>query len=59
VRAEVSFSPGRRAWLQVAKGEIVVGPHTMKMGDALAVTDEESVSVRSRAPSELLLFDMA
>jgi len=59
VEAIQPLSPGRRAWLQVAKGEIVVGPHTLKTGDALAVTDEHSVSVRSKAPSELLLFDMA
>jgi redox-sensitive bicupin YhaK (pirin superfamily) len=59
VEAIRPLSPGRRAWLQVAKGEIVVGPHTLKTGDALAVTDEDSVSVRSKAPSELLLFDMA
>jgi redox-sensitive bicupin YhaK (pirin superfamily) len=59
VEAIQPLSPGRRAWLQVASGEVVVGPHNLKAGDALAVTDEDSVSVRSKAPSELLLFDMA
>jgi quercetin 2,3-dioxygenase len=59
VEAIQPLAPGRRAWLQVAGGEVVVGPHVLRAGDALAVTDEDAVSVRSQAPSELLLFDMA
>jgi redox-sensitive bicupin YhaK (pirin superfamily) len=51
--------PGRKAWLQVAKGEVTVGEETLKAGDAAAITDVNQIQVRSRAPSEVLLFDMA
>ncbi|HVV28910.1 MAG TPA: pirin family protein [Rhizomicrobium sp.] len=50
---------GRKAWLQVARGEVVLGGETLKAGDAAAVTDQAEITVRSRAPSEVLLFDLA
>jgi redox-sensitive bicupin YhaK (pirin superfamily) len=51
--------PGRKAWLQVAKGEVMVGEETLNAGDAAAITDVSQIQVRSHAPSEVLLFDMA
>ncbi|HTQ13233.1 MAG TPA: pirin family protein [Rhizomicrobium sp.] len=53
------LEPGRRAWLQVAGGEVTAGPRRLKAGDALGVTDEAALAVRAHAPSEILLFDMA
>jgi len=53
------LAPGRRAWIQVAKGEITLGEETLKAGDAAAVTDQDKIALRSRAPSEVLLFDLA
>ena len=53
------IAPGRRAWLQVARGQVVLNDATLNSGDAAAVTDEECVMVRAREPSELLLFDLA
>jgi redox-sensitive bicupin YhaK (pirin superfamily) len=53
------IAPGRRAWLQVARGHVVLNDTSLLSGDAAAVTDEDSVMVRSREPSELLLFDLA
>ena len=50
--------PGRKAWLQVAKGEVSVGEERLKAGDAAAITDHEQISC-ARAPSEVLLFDLA
>jgi redox-sensitive bicupin YhaK (pirin superfamily) len=54
-----SLASGRRAWLQVARGEIQLDDQSLKAGDAAAITDQNSVTVRARAPSELLLFDLA
>jgi redox-sensitive bicupin YhaK (pirin superfamily) len=54
-----TLRPGRKAWLQVAKGEVSVGEETLKAGDAAALTDMTQIQVRSRAPSEVLLFDLA
>jgi quercetin 2,3-dioxygenase len=50
---------GRRAWIQVLRGEVSVGPHRLVAGDAVGVTDETTMSARAHAPSEILLFDMA
>ena len=53
------LAPGRRAWVQVAKGEIMLGEETLRAGDAAAVTDQDEVIFSSKAPSEVLLFDLA
>ncbi len=54
-----SLEQGRRAWIQVAKGEVEIGGEVLKAGDAAGITDESKISVRAKAPSEVLLFDMA
>src|SRR5471030_1118244 len=53
------LAPGRKAWLQVAKGEIRVDGETLKAGDAAAITDHTQIAVRSIEASEVLLFDLA
>jgi redox-sensitive bicupin YhaK (pirin superfamily) len=57
VRRELS--PGRHAWLQVARGKIAVNGCELRMGDGLAASDESSLEIRALAGSELLLFDLA
>jgi len=59
VEAIHDLAPGRKAWLQVAKGEVVVGDAVLKAGDAAAITDLAQVAVKSNAASEVLLFDLA
>ncbi len=59
VEAIHPLEQGRRAWLQVARGEVTVGDETLRAGDAAAITDLIQIAVRSRAPSEVLLFDLA
>lgn len=54
-----ALAHGRRAWIQVAKGEVAVGEEILKAGDGAAVTDQDQIAVRSKAPSEVLLFDLA
>ena len=54
-----TLAPGRRAWLQVAQGEISLDDQSLRRGDAAAITDQNNVTVRARAPAELLLFDLA
>jgi redox-sensitive bicupin YhaK (pirin superfamily) len=54
-----TLRPGRKAWLQVVKGEVSIGDEKLKAGDAAALTDMTHIQVRSRAPSEVLLFDLA
>jgi redox-sensitive bicupin YhaK (pirin superfamily) len=59
VEAIHPLAQGRKAWLQVAKGEVTVGEDVLKAGDGGAITDVTSIAVRSNAPSEVLLFDLA
>ena len=58
VEAIHPLAQGRKAWLQVARGEVTLGEETLKAGDAAAITDLSQVTVRSKAPSEVLLFDL-
>lgn len=59
--AEVThpLKPGRRAWVQVARGEVDVNGQPLKQGDAAGLTDEPSVELRARVTAEILLFDLA
>ena len=50
---------GRHAWVQVARGKIELNGHAMGQGDGAAVSGEKSLQIRARAPSEVLLFDLA
>ena len=59
VEAIHALAQGRKAWLQVASGEVKLGEETLKAGDAAAITDQDQIAVRSKAPSEVLLFDLA
>ena len=59
VEAIHPLDAGRKAWLQVAKGEVKLGEETLKAGDAAAITDVAQITVKSNAESEILLFDLA
>ncbi len=59
VEAIHPLAPGRKAWLQVARGEVRLGGETLKAGDAAAITLLDQIAVRSKAASEVLLFDLA
>jgi redox-sensitive bicupin YhaK (pirin superfamily) len=54
-----AIAQGRKAWLQVAKGEVTVGDDVLKAGDAAAITDQAGIAVRAKTQSEVLLFDLA
>ena len=53
------LSPGLRAWLQVARGEVHVEGQALRAGDGAAITDVEQIAVRAGTDAELLLFDLA
>jgi redox-sensitive bicupin YhaK (pirin superfamily) len=59
VEAIHPLAQGRKAWLQVAKGEISVDGQKLKAGDAAAITDQDKIAVRSETAAELLLFDLS
>jgi redox-sensitive bicupin YhaK (pirin superfamily) len=59
VEAIHPLTPGRRAWLQVARGQVHLDGELLAAGDAAAITDVEQVAVRAQTDAELLLFDLA
>ena len=48
----------RKAWLQVARGKVLLNGHAMEQGDGAAVSDEELLRIRAEEPAELLLFEV-
>lgn len=57
---EHSFASGRYGWLQVAKGGIELPEGSiMQAGDGAKIIEEDAISFKALADSELLLFDLA
>ena len=58
---EDALDPARRYWLQVARGSVVAGEHTLVAGDALGFVDEMGplrVIGHGDEAAEVLLFDL-
>ena len=52
------LDPGRRYWLQVARGELELNGQTAEAGDGFALEEELSLELAVRTATELLLFDL-
>jgi len=57
--ARLVLRPGHGAWVQVARGEVVVNGERLGAGDGAAITDAEAVEIEGRNGGEVLVFDMA
>jgi redox-sensitive bicupin YhaK (pirin superfamily) len=57
---QVSFeiAPGRKAWIQIAKGSATIGESALTQGDGAAVTGETLVKLKADSDAEVLLFDL-
>ena len=54
-----SFTNGRVAWLQVARGAVQINDQTLTAGDGAAISDESLITLRGAVnDAEVLLFDM-
>lgn len=51
--------PGRRVWLQVARGTLAANGEALRAGDGLGVTDPGSLVLEASDDAEVLLFDLA
>jgi len=49
----------RHAWLQVAKGEVLLNGQKLQHGDGAAVSDEKELTIKGMKDAEVLLFDLA
>lgn len=53
------LEPGRGAWLQVARGHVLVNGAGLGAGDGVAIEDEDVLEITALEDGELLLFDLA
>lgn len=49
----------RKAWLQVARGKVLLNGQVLEDGDGAAVSDEYLLQIQGQEPAEVLLFDLA
>lgn len=58
-KAEHTLSPGRHAWVHVARGSARVNGVELGAGDAAQLSEEERVVLEGVAGGEVLVFDLA
>jgi redox-sensitive bicupin YhaK (pirin superfamily) len=58
-KAEHPLSPGRHAWVHVARGNARVNGVELQAGDAAQLSEEEQVVVEGVTGGEVLVFDLA
>jgi quercetin 2,3-dioxygenase len=56
--ATLELQPGRRAWLQVARGKVALKGYPLEAGDAVALTGETDITIEAHEPSEVIVFDL-
>ena len=57
-RAALSLSPGRRAYVHVARGRLTVNGQLLGPGDALKVVGEPGINLEGGTDAEVLIFDL-
>jgi hypothetical protein len=57
--ATLALDPARKAWVQLARGRLVVNGVALQAGDALAVADESALHLDQGQDAEVLVFDLA
>jgi redox-sensitive bicupin YhaK (pirin superfamily) len=55
---DVPLDAGRRAYIQLARGRVLVGALDIAAGDAIAVSGESNLGLRATEATELLWFDL-
>jgi quercetin 2,3-dioxygenase len=54
-----ALAPGRRGWVQVARGRVAVNGRVLEPGDGAALTEEDAIELMAQgAPAEALVFDL-
>lgn len=53
-----TLAPGRRAWLQVARGVVKLNETTLHAGDGAAIENESALRLTADGSAEVLLFDL-
>ena len=56
---QLDLRPGRHAWIQVARGGVILNGEPLQQGDGAAVANEARLDLVATAESEILVFDLA
>ena len=57
-RVQHALAPGRLAWLQVARGALLLNGERLDQGDGAAIEAEPTLTLEALEPAEALLFDL-
>ena len=57
-RAEHWVGNGRRAYVHLVRGEATVNGRALNAGDAIKLSDVESVTIENGRDAEVLFFDL-
>ncbi len=57
-KAGHSLKPGRHAWVQVVRGEILLNGQDLWDSDGAAVSGENSAELTAKTDAEVLVFDL-
>ncbi len=60
-QASTSFEirPGRKIWIQLARGRLSIDGTPIRPGDGLGLTDSGHITITAQEDAEFLLFDLA
>jgi len=53
-----ALAAGRHAWLQVLRGSVSLGGHSLNAGDGAAISEEATLTIAATSPAEIMLFDL-
>ena len=53
-----TLADGRRAYVHVARGSIIINAHTLSAGDAMKISGEQRIALSNGDDAEVLLFDL-
>ena len=56
---EYAIAPGRRVWVHIATGSVLLNGMSLSAGDGAAVSEEQVVTLEGVSAGETLLFDLA
>ena len=53
------LKPGRHAWLQVLRGDVVFNGQSLSTSGGAAVSEENPLKIKATSDAEIMLFDLA
>lgn len=56
---QYQFQIRRFGWIQMIKGEIMLGDHSLKVGDGASMVEESILKIKAITDAEFLFFDLA